>query len=452
MDPESEFGNIFNQDLKTLKELYYEKCIILLGEPGSGKTTTLNNFYDSLILSESSQEKYIWVDLSEYSSDALVIKKIFETKEYNDWLNDNTILFLFIDALDEGMLKIDNVINLIISNLKESNKINMLRLRITCRSAHLLNYIVDEIETLFGFNQEEKFNFLYELAPLRLTDVEEAAKYELNEKSNDFIKQIMDSGIVPLAVKPISLQALLNFYKKNNKLPNSKSEAYEYSLLLLCNEVNETRRRSKIKPHLSPSQRYAVIKRIAAISIFSNCNMIYTGIDMGNLPDGSLSISQINGDTETASGNEFIVDEKEIIDTFDTGLFVSVMPDMIKWSHKSYAEFLAAKYLIDKNIDYHQICNLLTNPLDPAKKILPQLYETAAWLAVFSKEIFKFIVEFDPETLLMCDTGCFDHDQMHFLLKNYWNIMEEVNQILNIHHQNSNRLTIPGLLNKLKII
>jgi hypothetical protein len=52
---------------------------------------------------------------------------------------------------------------------------------------------------------------------------------------------------------------------------------------------------------------------------------------------------------------------------------------------------------------------LLVHPLDVQGHIAPQLHETTAWLAAFSKPVFEYVLSVEPEILLDSDTGSLDN-------------------------------------------
>jgi hypothetical protein len=88
----------------------------LLGEPGIGKSTTLNEEADRIAaLPMNAGCVSIYVDLRAFSSDALLYRRLFESEEFIAWRNGNSHLFLHLDSLDEALLRIDSIANLLAS-------------------------------------------------------------------------------------------------------------------------------------------------------------------------------------------------------------------------------------------------------------------------------------------------------------------------------------------------
>jgi hypothetical protein len=87
------------------------------------------------------------------------------------------------------------------------------------------------------------------------------------------------------------------------------------------------------------------------------------------------------------------------------------------FSHQTYAEFLTAWYLYEKNTPLAQIKSLILHPLDPAGKLIPQLYEVTAWLAGLRSDVFELVAQREPAILLRGDTASFSHDQRATLVE-----------------------------------
>ena len=82
------------------------------------------------------------------------------------------------------------------------------------------------------------------------------------------------------------------------------------------------------------------------------------------------------------------VDEKVL----QTGLFSLRSKNRLGWAHQTYAEFLAALYSIDQHqLPPTQIDTLLMSSGGSGTKLVPQLHETAAWLASLDIVVFRRI-------------------------------------------------------------
>jgi predicted NACHT family NTPase len=204
---------------------------------------------------------------------------------------------------------------------------------------------------LKAFWEEDNFA-IYELAPLRRIDVINAVEAE-GFSSDDFLKAINQRDIVPLAIKPISLKFLLNTYRRHKSQFPPDQKRYEFYLegcKYLCEEVNESRHSLNYAGDFE--QRLIVAARIAAVTIFVNRFAVWTGVGQGQVPVEDVLLQKLCFGYEESNGREFEITQEVIQEVLDTGLFSSRGLHRMGWAHQTYAEFLAAWYLNQRNIDF----------------------------------------------------------------------------------------------------
>src|SRR5258708_38082108 len=80
------------------------------------------------------------------------------------------------------------------------------------------------------------------------------------------------------------------------------------------------------------------------------------------------------------------------------------------WCGERYAECLAAWYPVQQQRSLQQRKSLIGDPDDPEEKLVPQLHECAAWLAGMMPDVFRTIVQCDPQVLLRSDVATADVD------------------------------------------
>jgi predicted NACHT family NTPase len=393
---------MYNPDVLPFQEIIVTPCLALLGEPGIGKSYAMQDEIKIIKESIKGSEKVLFFNLRSYGSEDRLIRDIFECKDFILWVNGDHRLHLFLDSLDECLLRINTLATLIIDELKKY-PIDRLCLRIACRTAEWPVTLETGLQTLWG---EDDFK-AYELTPLRRIDVEDAAKAN-GFDPNLFLKEIEEKQIVPFAIKPVTLQFLINVFKKEHSLPTTQTDLYLNGCLKLCEEQSQQRVDTKLSGTYTAQQRMAIAARIAAITIFSNRYAIWTGRDLGNVPDEDVTVSAMVGGTENFNGNEFEVTEDSIRETLNTGLFSSRGINRMGWAHQTYAEYLAAWYVVKNQMALPQIKSLVTHPEDPEGKLVPQLHETAAWLACMIPNFIKEIIKTDPEVLLRSDIATID--------------------------------------------
>ncbi|BCV22765.1 NACHT domain-containing protein [Moorella sp. Hama-1] len=401
-DPDSEFGSYYNPDVVSFESIAEFPCLVLLGEPGIGKSETMKSHWKSICNRPGTMEREcLWIDLRAYQTDIRLCQAVFENQTFRAWLDGTHVLHLFLDSLDECLLRIDTVAALLIEELRKY-PLERLYLRIACRTLDWPASLEDGLSQLWGSDSVK----VYELVPLRRIDVAEAAKANGLDPET-FLLKINHMEAVPLAIKPVTLEMLIKT-SKTGQFPSTQAELYLQGCRLLCEETNQSRRDAKLRGDYTADQRMAVAARIAAVTIFANKYAIWTGIDQGDVPEEDVTIRELCGEIENIDGRHFEVSEAAILETLATALFSSRGSNRIGWSHQTYAEFLAAWYLVQRGVTPSQIMSLIVHPGDPGGRIVPQLHELAAWLAGMKPEVFREIMKADPEVLLRSDVATTD--------------------------------------------
>jgi hypothetical protein len=442
-DPESEYGHLLNPELVGLEAIADVPCLILLGEPGIGKSQEMVNLVEYTIKSIKPSHPPLELNLRSCNS---LATDLIQDQDFIAWNNGEHRLYLFLDSLDEGLLTVGNLATQLVdefSKNKYSDKLDRLYLRIACRTAILPQLLEDGLKRLWRDNSA-----VYELTPLRHVDVENAATEESIE-SQKFSSEVWDRALVPLAIKPLTLSFLLNIYKHNgNQFSSDQTlcSLYLEGCRLLCDENNLSRQGANQKGKLEPGQRLIIAARIAAITVFANRFAIWTGSNQGEVPMEDILLGQLILGNEFSNGRSIDVTESAIREVLDTGLFSSRGSNRIGWAHQTYAEFLAAWYLKQHNVDKSKILNLI---IHPSGKVVPQLEETAAWLASMEPEIFQEILITDPDVLLQSDIATSDYESKSKLVESLLMLHNE-NKLNPFRFLKYDNLRYPGLATQLE--
>ncbi|MBR1178931.1 hypothetical protein JQ617_33540 [Bradyrhizobium sp. KB893862 SZCCT0404] len=125
-------------------------------------------------------------------------------------------------------------------------------------------------------------------------------------------------------------------------------------------------------------------------------------ISLGRIT-GIVAISEIAGGYEPAPSGTFQVGDVELHQTLLSPLFTRVTDSLFAWSHQTFAEFLAAYYLIERGLAPQNILEFLRSSED--RRIPPQLHEVSAWLASMDDTLFNTLAETDPDILLRSDVA-----------------------------------------------
>jgi predicted NACHT family NTPase/S1-C subfamily serine protease len=394
---------IMNRELVTFEDIAGIACLALLGEPGTGKSRTLEaerRLFNTVI--EHRGEKALWFDLRSYGSEDRLSRDLFECPVFRKWTTGSHILHLFLDSLDEGLLGIKTLASLLADGLKRYPA-ERLRVRVACRIADWPGVLESGLKEHWGAEAVKA----YVLAPLTEADVAEAARAE-GLKAESFLREVELKGVGPLAAKPVTLKFLLNSFRKNGGLPSKQSELYLDGCRLLCEEVNSSRIASGRVGSFTPARRLVVAARIAAVTVFANRSSVWYDVDYGDPSDEDVKVETLAGGSEMIAGQEVEVTEAAVRETLGYALFSDRGEGRLGWSHQTYAEFLAGWYLVQHQMTLEQILGLIVHPDDPEGRLVPQLHETAAWLAGMRSDVFQRIMETDPKVLLKSDIATAD--------------------------------------------
>lgn len=403
IDPDSEQGKYLNSDIVAYKEIEDTPCLVLLGEPGIGKTQAIK---DVVGRKKKEGDRFLFVDLADYCDQGLLHRDIFKCDEFSSWRSSCDMLGLYLDSLDECMVHVQTVARMLASELANCPT-ERLRLRIACRTAEWPALLEEELPRIWKEEKEEgprtpehKNYEVYELAPLRRCDVVEAVR----QKGGDpdaFLDAVAEQDVSSLAIKPITLEFLLGAFQSNKTLMRSPAQLYEEGCLDLCRDPSRSRAASRAMGDLTAQERLSVAEQIAAVTMFGKHSSVYLGHRRGESLEGEVRVSDLAVGTMSAGTGRRAVTEDDVRETLGTALFSGRGPGRMGWAHRSYAEFLAARYATTRGLTTDQMADLVFLPdADGLPFVVPQLQETVAWMGAMNQELVDRIARRDARVLL----------------------------------------------------
>jgi hypothetical protein len=255
---------------------------------------------------------------------------------------------------------------------------------------------------------------VYQLAPLRRADVISFVQ-ETGANPENFLFQIERLGAAPLANRPITLKFLVSSFNAGSGLPDLKTDLYRQGCRVLCEEWQEHRRRSNKLTQVSVGKRFATASLLAAVIIFCRRTAIWIGPQYQPSPENDLRVNDLYGLEERCAEEIVCIGDESVRETLDTGLFRSTGNRRLSFSHETYAEFLAAQYLVERKAPTSAVLGMILHH-DGSGKVVPQLRETAGWLASMVPEVCQAILEKDPEALLLADAPSLSESQRRDLV------------------------------------
>jgi hypothetical protein len=403
LDPQEELGTITNPQAKPLEALASTHFLGLLGEAGSGKTQTLKSEYAAVAGNfAKAGDESTFLSLRDIGNGADLDRAVFDAGWFKAWLQGDRTLHLFLDALDEASAFYPQVASRLLNRLSDL-PLRRLFVRMTCRTASWPRVFDTELRGLLEKASlgDESYAVL-ELLPLRRRDVESAAATE-GLDAVDFVTETVKKGVVALASRPLTLRFLLASYKGTNSLPSSMLALYKTGCSILAFDANDARRDTGTTGNLDSDQRLSIAERIAAITMLANRQAIWTGLS-SERPSGDVSLEDIRG-IELFDGRRLEVSDSVTGEVVGTALFTLRGESRSGWSHQTFGEFLAARYLARHELTTSQIRSLICTPNDSAGTVRPQLGGVAAWLASMREDIQSVILKSDPAVLLLSDSA-----------------------------------------------
>ncbi|MCI3935805.1 NACHT domain-containing protein [Chryseobacterium aahli] len=323
--------------------------IIILGDPGAGKTTTIKHICQ-ILLTDQIEIKYqfpilIYLrDITDGESIYSKLKSIFgieiatkdekkinslenvslREKYVNTYINSfNCIIIL--DGLDEVKpRRLDNFYNEIKSlmlNLTSSLVV------LTSRSASYNYHIENSVE--------------YEICELNENQINEFIDkwFTLPEDAEIFKEKLYTSKFLDLSLRPLTLAHLCAIFEKTRKFYDKPKSIYKKLVRLLIEEWDEQRRilRESIYADFDNDRKFDFLAHFAYDLTISYSNKIYSEDDF------KKTYERIYKSFELPK-NENLKVIKEIEE--HNGIIIKSSYDSYEFVHKSMQEYLAAEYIV----------------------------------------------------------------------------------------------------------
>lgn len=280
----------------SFEQIQYIPCLILLGEPGIGKSHVLKEEFDklsnSLLLSD---DVCFFRDLSGANSTEYIRNLIFlSNSTYLEWLDGNHHLTIFLDSLDRTQISVDSVISVIINEIRGVD-VSRLSFRIACRDYDWSISLATTLTSIWHQDppvDDYSLVQVYQLLPLEIDDIRHAAEVN-NLDPSSFLNTIRDVDVMPLATTPITLNMLLQEYPD---IARNRNTLYQKGVRALC----ATKTDDKTVFTTRVNSRFEMVGRIAAVMILSNSYAISVNEMEGNSSPATIYVSDLLIDDESS--------------------------------------------------------------------------------------------------------------------------------------------------------
>jgi len=324
--------------------------LMVLGKPGSGKTTFLKYLAMQCIEGQFKENRVPWfITLKKYSETSrhpslvkYIAKKFSDCGVAEAEVNIDKLLrqgkvFLLLDGLDEVRKEYVEKVLIEIQELSENFAKNLVV--VTCRIA-AKEYTVD------NFTEVEIADF----------DPEQIKTFAQNwfqsgdqKKTERFIKKLEDNEpIQELATSPLLLTLLCLVFNEKDELPSIRSDLYEEAIeLLLVNwDLSRTINRDTAYSSLSIEQKKDLLSQIA-FTTFMQKDYFFKKKEI------KTYISQfIQELSPTSAHPEDVLERnsKAILKSIEAqhGLLVERAKGIYSFSHLTFHEYFAAREIVAK--------------------------------------------------------------------------------------------------------
>jgi hypothetical protein len=371
---------------KTILDDTLEKCIktenkvILLGNPGLGKTTELERLAINIINDKDNELIPIYRNLKNFTSNHDIESILFK-----NWESYKNLVFIF-DGIDEipDIQDFNSKLETFIYYLN-TNEIEF-KFILSCRT--------NVYESLIKNISDFKVYYLRDLY------YHESINLLKQKCANAIIDSLtFDSTITEFLKNPFQVNILADYIKENKKLPSNSSELWEsYISLRLTHDDNH----KLIKKSLN----IPLIKRLSIKTSLVNELMQRNTISNEELYEVASSNSS---DFKDFKDNPLIDKNKELDEWF--------------FEHRNIQEYFAAKAISDRGIN--EILEFIQ--INDLGKTHPSLFNTVTFLINLLdsnsdtyKALVNWLIDNEPELLFKADYNRIDLDtkikvfQAHF--------------------------------------
>jgi hypothetical protein len=405
-DPEGKFTKLYNPELFTLDQLATESCLILCGDPGIGKSTVIQQHKDALKSSLGERGHLILIDFRDVPSDSAFNRWTFDSTEWQRWRASTDKLLLVVDGVDEGLVKIRGFVSYLAALLR-NEPIDRLKLILACRSAEWPVNEGPQLISLFGNFEKPP---IYELCPLRQCDAELAAEKN-GLKPHDFIQSVYQQKVVGMAALPTTLFFLFDEFREGGGFSGTHRQLYERGCERMSREIDARRTEAlrqlrKTERVSSPQEIYEAATRLAALLLVCGKSAIHTG---------QLEDADASSDLHISQAADSTLTEDVLRDAIASALFTSRGSSRFGFAHQTFAECLASQFL--SRLSLAQIRSTLCARDGQQEHVIPQLAETAAWVAGARVDFFDHLCQIEPEVLLRSDVSKVQNPRKAALVK-----------------------------------
>lgn len=400
-------------------ELLKRKCVVILGEPGSGKTEELRAATKRLREAGS----FAFFCRIDFLQDSDVDQSLeFETRtEFQEWIVGDKEAYFFLDSVDEARLTsrkaFEKALRHFIDDL--GGALNRARVAVSCRVSEwratadleMLNRYLPEFkisvqkkdeetpvrkagdvaEDAQTETVEERDHGVFQLAPLNKEQIRLFAVEKGIIRVDDFISGIERADAMIFAERPQDLLELIQYWISKGSL-GRHADMLDFDIGIKLKEHDPDR---ELQRPFSADEALAGAQRLAAAVTLEKKDALV-------LPDQPIAY-----DLRKAS-----IDPKESLPEWtgdkiqtllDRAIFDEAIYGTVRFHHRSVREYLTAYWLrdlLDSGKSRRAVESLLFANRYGHDVVIPSMRPIAAWLAIWDERVRNRLRTLAPEVLI----------------------------------------------------
>ena len=357
-------GLLFGES-PSLSDCRSTPAYVLLGDPGSGKTTAFELECDEL----GNEAKYL-------TARQFLTPNLLDDSE----LQHKT---LYIDGLDERRAGAANRLAPLDAIISRLARLGRPRFRISCREADWLGHV--DRQAVSDVSPDTRITVL-RLDELDERRIIELLRHEHNRTdAQEFITEARQRGVGGLLVNPLTLRLLVHAVRHGGDWPDSRLKTLEMACRQIATEHNQEHRIATSPPPLEAA--IDATGYLCALQLLADFE--------GYVSPPGIAVPSCTAITELgALPAQLPCDDLE--HALITKLFTAVGDGLVPL-HRQVAEFLAGRYLaklIRDGVPARRVAALMTSPSDD--RVVTSLRGLSAWLAAHSREARPLLIAADP--------------------------------------------------------
>lgn len=384
----------------TWEKLLEHRLVVVLGEPGSGKSEELKSVHlrtpGSFLVR---LERLVDEPLTEVLSDE-------DLQQFRRWRAGNREALFLLDAVDEAKLERDDDFAKAVDRVGNEIGTALPRARFVISSRISEWRTQTDLEIVQGLTVPEPKKIAKPttpgsrtvelddasgsppavvvslLRPLTPSQVQRYAEGRGVADASGFLKALQDRNAFVFAGRPLDVTHLYNYWQEKGEL-SSLTELTRFMVEKLLSEVLN---KEKLDP-LSPERVKEGAEYLAAAAILCK-NLRF------DIPEDGRFVSEARLSVQAVLPQDWKPDERRAL--INRALFDSPSRGAFSFHHRTHVEYLAAKWierLMAHNCGFEELKDFLTTNIGNDVTLRSSLAPVAAWLVTEGPEPWRRLLE-----------------------------------------------------------